>query len=70
MGLNLGCLAGAYCATQHESTGPSPNLLMLGQEIRLPSDIIQGGLLLTMWEASCGIHMASAGKNEPCTYNC
>jgi predicted aspartyl protease len=39
---NLGCLAAAYRATQHESTGYTPNHLMLGREVRLPADIIFG----------------------------
>lgn len=38
--LNLGCLAGAYRATPNESTRLSPNLLAIGREIRLPSDLI------------------------------
>ena len=37
---NLGCLAGAYRATVHDSTGMTPNLLMLGREVRLPSEIM------------------------------
>jgi hypothetical protein len=36
----LGCLAGAYRATVHESTGYSPNMLMLGREVRLPAQIM------------------------------
>ena len=40
--LNLGCLAGAYRATPHEGTGMTPNLLMLGREVRLPAEIIAG----------------------------
>jgi transposase InsO family protein len=39
---NLGCLAAAYRATQHESTGYTPNHLMLGREVRLPADLIFG----------------------------
>jgi hypothetical protein len=39
---NLGCLAAAYRATPHETTGFSPNLLMLGREVRLPSEIMFG----------------------------
>jgi transposase InsO family protein len=38
--LNLGCLAGAYRCTPNESTKLSPNLLALGREIRLPSDLV------------------------------
>jgi hypothetical protein len=37
---NLGCLAAAYRATPHETTGMSPNLLMLGREVRLPAEIM------------------------------
>ena len=37
---NLGCLAGAYRATMHDNTGMTPNLLMLGREVRLPSKIM------------------------------
>jgi hypothetical protein len=40
--LYLGCLAGAYRATPHESTSLSPNLMSIGREIRMPSDIIFG----------------------------
>lgn len=39
--LNLGCLAGAYRATQNESTGLTPNLLLFGRELRMPSDILR-----------------------------
>ena len=41
--LNLGCLAAAYRACPHESTGLSPNLLMLGREVRIPSELVYGG---------------------------
>ncbi|MEW8547681.1 MAG: hypothetical protein AB2693_29590, partial [Candidatus Thiodiazotropha sp.] len=41
--LNLGCLAAAYRACPHESTGLSPNLLMLGRELRIPSELLYGG---------------------------
>lgn len=40
--LNLGCLAAAYRATPQESTGLTPNLLMLGREVRLPAEIMFG----------------------------
>ena len=40
--LNLGCLAAAYRATQNESTKLSPNLIMLGREVRLPAEIAFG----------------------------
>ena len=39
---NLGCLAAAYRATVHESTGLTPNLLMLGREVRLPAEVMFG----------------------------
>ncbi len=39
---NLGCLAAAYRATPNESTGLSPNLLMLGREVRLPAEVMFG----------------------------
>lgn len=38
----LGCLAAAYRATVNESTGLSPNLIMLGREVRLPAEIMFG----------------------------
>lgn len=37
---NLGCLAGAYNSTPHEATKMSPNLLVLGREIRMPADLL------------------------------
>ena len=40
--LNLGCLAAAYRATPHESTSMTPNLLMLGREVRLPVETMLG----------------------------
>jgi len=40
--LHLGCLTAAYRATKHESTGVTPNLLMLGREVRLPAEIVYG----------------------------
>ena len=40
--LNLGCLAAAYRATPNESTKMTPNLLMLGKEVRLPAEIAFG----------------------------
>ena len=36
----LGCLAGAYRATINESTGFTPNFLMLGREVRLPAELM------------------------------
>jgi hypothetical protein len=38
--INLGCLAGAYRSSIHESTGYTPNMLMLGREVRVPLDLI------------------------------
>lgn len=40
--LNLGCLAGAYRSSLHESTKYSPNMLMLGRHTRLPVDLVFG----------------------------
>ena len=40
--LNIGCLTAAYRATPHESTGFTPNLLMLGREVRLPAEVMFG----------------------------
>jgi hypothetical protein len=55
--LNLGCLAGAYRATPHESTGMSPNLLVFGREARLPAEIMFGS------GAHCvGTEVASYGE--------
>ena len=39
---HLGCLAGAYQGTVHESTGLTPNLIMLGRETQFPIEIIFG----------------------------
>ena len=39
---HLGCLAAAYRATPHESTGFTPNMLMFGREPRLPIEVILG----------------------------
>ncbi len=40
--MNLGCLAAAYRSTPNESTKLTPNLLMLGREVRLPAEIVFG----------------------------
>ena len=37
--LHLGCLTGAYRATPHESTGLTPNMVMLGREVKLPMEV-------------------------------
>ena len=39
---NLGCLAAAYRATPNEGTGLSPNMLMLGREVRVPAEVMSG----------------------------
>ena len=44
--LHLGCLAGAYRATPNESTGLTPNLLTMGREVRLPSELVFGSKTL------------------------
>lgn len=36
----LSCLGAAYGSSVHGSTGLTPNLLMLGREFRVPSEII------------------------------
>ena len=36
----LGCLTSAYRSTPHESTGLTPNMLMLGWEVRKPIELI------------------------------
>ena len=43
--LNLGILAGAYRAAVHESTGLTPNLVMLGRELRMPAELMTGGVI-------------------------
>jgi hypothetical protein len=40
--LHLGCLAAAYRATPHDSTGMTPNLIVLGGEVRLPAELVFG----------------------------
>ena len=47
---HLGCLAAAYSGTRHESTGLSPNLMMLGRETRI------------LVEVMCGQHTQEASK--------
>ena len=39
---NLGCIAAAYRASVHESTGMTPNFIMLGREVRLPIELLHG----------------------------
>lgn len=48
--LNLGCLAAAYRSTPQESTGLTPNLLMLGREVRLPAELMYGSQCNENWE--------------------
>ena len=45
--LNLGCLAAAYRATPNESSKMTPNLLMLGKEVRLPAEIAFGSTAMS-----------------------
>lgn len=40
--LYIGCFGAAYSASVHETTGLTPNLLMLETEVRVPSEIIFG----------------------------
>ena len=35
----MGCLSGAYRSTPHESTLLTPNMMMLGREVRYPLKI-------------------------------
>ena len=44
----LGCLTGAYRASPHESTGLTPNLLMLGREVRIPFEFTNGKFTKTI----------------------
>ncbi|MEW8563646.1 MAG: hypothetical protein AB2541_16170 [Candidatus Thiodiazotropha sp.] len=37
---DLGCLAGVYRATPNESTKLTPNLLVMGREVRLPAELV------------------------------
>ena len=39
---HLGYLVATYCATLHESTVMTPNLLMFGREVRMPIEIMLG----------------------------
>jgi hypothetical protein len=40
----LGCLARAYRSTVQESTGLTPNLIMIGREVRLPAEVMFGNI--------------------------
>ena len=53
---HLGCLAAAYRATPHESTGFTPNMLIFGREARLPIEVILG-----IGATSTGEEVASYG---------
>ena len=37
---HLGCLAAVYRGTIHESTGLTPNMMMLGRETGMPAEVI------------------------------
>jgi hypothetical protein len=39
---SLACITGAYRASVHEATGMTPNLIMLGREVRMPIDLMLG----------------------------
>ena len=39
---HLGCLAGAYQATIHKSTGLTPNVMRLGRENHIPAEVVFG----------------------------
>lgn len=41
--LKLGCLAAAYRACPNETTRMSPNIFMLGRELRIHSELLYGG---------------------------
>jgi len=40
--VHLSCLTSAYRSTPNETTGLSPNLLMLGREVRIPGEVFCG----------------------------
>ena len=40
--LQAQCIVHAYNATEHSSTGCTPNLLVMGEEILLPADMVYG----------------------------
>jgi hypothetical protein len=56
--LNLGFLAGAYRASPNETTGLSPNLLMLGREVSISYDLTKEGssVMFDLKETTCGAH--------------
>ena len=53
---HLGYLAATYRATPHESTGMTPNLLMFGREVRMPTEIMLGSS-----RAPTGVEVTSYG---------
>ena len=40
--LYLGCLAGAYRSTPHESTSLTSNMMMMGREVRVQVEVAVG----------------------------
>ena len=42
--LHLGCLSGAYRAIPNEAMRLTPNLLMMGKEVRLPTELVFGSI--------------------------
>ncbi|CAC5420026.1 unnamed protein product [Mytilus coruscus] len=56
--LNLGCLASAYRACPHDTTNLTPNVRMLGREIRFPFELTREGteFVPETEEATCGAH--------------
>lgn len=68
--LFLGCLAGAYRSSTHQSTGFTPNMLMLGKEIRLPTEIVFGSLDNTGETILRKLRGIYTGKNAQSTRNC
>ena len=64
--LNLGSLAGAYRATPHESTGFTPNCVMLGHENRMPADLLFGTPKTV--ESNYGEHISGVRHHLQKTY--
>lgn len=62
--LNLGCLAAAYRATPNETTKMTPNLIMLGREVRLPAEIAYGSTTTNLEQVcSYGQYVEKLKKN-------
>ena len=58
--LYLGCLAGAYRASPHETTGITPNMLVFGREIRMPVEVLYTkNTVVNQKSTSLGDHMDS-----------